>query len=107
MIKKLSIILALIVIGLTSYAKPHCQGFNNYGNKVTIVFTDDNANTQYNVTDIKLHTYGETYVATGIHCEIKDGVATVTLTFPHITQFSNPRVTLRINGQKTHFKVCQ
>lgn len=25
------------VIGLTANAKPHCQGFNNYNGKVTIV----------------------------------------------------------------------
>lgn len=26
---------------VTAYAKTHCQGFNNYDDKVTIVFTDD------------------------------------------------------------------
>lgn len=35
----ISFILSL-VCGM-AYAKPHCQGFNNYDNKVTIVFTDD------------------------------------------------------------------
>lgn len=28
---------------VTAYAKPHGQGFNNYDDKVTIVFTDDGA----------------------------------------------------------------
>ena len=28
---------------VTAYAKPHGQGFNNYDDKVTIVFTDDDA----------------------------------------------------------------
>ena len=37
----ISFILSL-VCGI-AYAKPHCQGFNNYDNKVSIVFTDDNA----------------------------------------------------------------
>lgn len=91
----------------TAYAKPHCQGFNNYDNKVTIVFTDDKAGSQYKVTDVKLVTYGKEYSATYVTASVKDGTATVTLTFPHITQFSNPKVTLRINGKKTKFKVCQ
>ena len=28
---------------VTAYAKPHGQGFTNYDDKVTIVFTDDDA----------------------------------------------------------------
>lgn len=92
---------------MTVYAKPQCQGFNNYDNKVTIVFIDDNAGNKYDITDVKLHTYGREYSATQIKKEIRNGEATVTLTFPHITQFSNPKVTLKINGKKTKFKVCQ
>jgi len=47
------------------------------------------------------------YPATSVEVTVKKGVATVTLTFPHVTQFSNPQVTLRINGKKSKFKVCQ
>lgn len=100
-----SLILTL-VCGI-AYAKPHCQGFNNYDNKTTIVFTDDKAGSRYEVTDVKLITYGKEYSATAVNATVKDGTATVTLTFPHITQFSNPKVTLRINGKKTRFKVFQ
>ncbi len=32
------IFLISLVASLTVYAKPKCQGFNNYDNKVTIVF---------------------------------------------------------------------
>ena len=39
--KNLIIFLILAAINVAAYAKPHCQGFNNYDNKVTIVFTDD------------------------------------------------------------------
>lgn len=88
-------------------AKPHCQGFNNYDNKVTIVFTDDKAGGRYEVTDVKLVTYGKEYSATSVTASVKDGIVMVILTFPHITQFSNPKVILRINGKKTRFKVCQ
>lgn len=101
----ISFILSL-VCGM-AYAKPHCQGFNNYDNKVTIVFTDDKASSRYEVTDVKLITYGKEYSATSVTVSVKDSTATVMLTFPHITQFSNPKVTLRINGKKTRFKVCQ
>lgn len=101
-------ILALL-FSLAVDAKPQCQGFNNYNDKVTIVFTDDNAGEQYTVTDVKLIPIwrGQEYQATSVKATVKDGVATVTLVFPHITQFSNPKVTLRINGKKKNFKVCQ
>lgn len=94
---------------LIAFAKPKCQGFNNYDNKVTIVFTDEKAREQYNVSDVKLiPSWGsKEYQATTIKTTMKDGVATVTLIFPHITRFSNPKVSLRINGKKVKFKVCQ
>ena len=47
-----------LVCGI-AYAKPHCQGFNNNDNKTTIVFTDDKAGSRYEVTDVKLVTYGK------------------------------------------------
>lgn len=88
-------------------AKPHCQGFNNYDNKVTVVFTDDKVGSRYEVTDVKLVTYGKENSPTSVTAAVKNGTAMVTLIFPHITQFSNPKVILRINGKKTKFKVCQ
>ena len=103
----ISFILSL-VCGM-AYAKQHCQGFNNYDNKVTIVFTDDKAGSQYAVSDVILipSWKGKEYKATSVSTTVENGVATVTLEFPHITQFSNPKVTLRINGKKSTFKVCQ
>lgn len=101
--------LILIAISMATNAKPQCQGFNNYDDKVTIVFTDDKAGEQYTISDVKLSSVwrGQEYQATSVKATVKDGVATVTLVFPHITQFSNPKVTLRINGKKKSFKVCQ
>ena len=103
----ISFILSL-VCGI-AYAKPHCQGFNNYDNKVTIVFTDDKAGSQYTVSDVIFvpSWKGKEYKATSVSTTVENGVATVTLEFPHITQFSNPKVILRINGKKRTFKVCQ
>lgn len=103
----ISFILSL-VCGM-AYAKPHCQGFNNYDNKVTIVFTDYKAGSQYTVSDVIFvpSWKGKEYKATSVSTTVENGVATVTLEFPHITQFSNPKVILRINGKKRTFKVCQ
>ena len=103
------ICLILPAINVAAYAKPHCQGFNNYDNKVTIVFTDDKAGNQYTVSDVILipSWKGREYKAASVRTTVENGVATVTLVFPHITQFSNPKVTLRINGKKRTFKVCQ
>lgn len=105
--KQLIISIVCVLCAIAAYAKPHCQGFNNYNDKVTIVFTDENAGKTYSVSDAKLVTYGKEYAATSVQTTVKDGVATVTLTFPYISQFSNPKVTLRINGKKAKFKVCQ
>lgn len=101
--------LILTAISMATDAKPQCQGFNNYDDKVTIVFTDDNAGEQYTVSDVKLiPTWkGKEYQATSVKASVKNGVATVILVFPHITHFSNPKVTLRINGKNSFFKVCQ
>ena len=105
--KQLIITLVCIAISLAANAKPQCRSFNNYNGKVTIVFTDDDAGKNYSVSDVKLITSGKEYAATSVQANVKNDVATVTLTFPHETRFSNPKVTLRINGKKTKFKVCQ
>lgn len=107
--KNLIFIFFMAIFSVTAVAKPKCQGFNNYGDKVKIVFTDDNVGDRYVVSDVKLipKWRGKEYQATSVKSTVKNGVATVTLVFPHITQFSNPKVTLRINGKKKTFKVCQ
>ncbi len=102
--------LILVIIGAVSaYAKPHCQSFNNTDNKVTIVFSDEKAGDKYSVSDVKLipRWQGKEYKANSVNVSICNGVATVTLTFDHMTKFSNPKVELKINGKKASFKVCQ
>ena len=111
--KTLIITLILASTIVVANAKPHCQGFNNYDDKVTIVFTDDQAGINYSVTDVRLipscigSWRGKEYKATSVDVSVNKGVATVTLTFDHLTQFSNPKVELKINGKKASFKVCQ
>lgn len=111
--RKFLLIMVFAMISIASYAKPHCQSFNNYDNKVTIIFTDDKVGDKYAVTDVRLIPLwmgpwiGKEYKATSVSVSVNEGVATVTLTFDHLTQFSNPRVELKINGKKTTFKVCQ
>lgn len=107
--KYLIIIMLGLLCGLSTIAKPHCQSFNNHDNKVTIVFTDDRVGHTYHVTDVKLipSWNGKEYKATSVSVSVNNGRATVTLTFDYLTQFSNPKVELRINGKKTKFKVCQ
>ncbi|MDE6010457.1 MAG: hypothetical protein K2F87_03285 [Muribaculaceae bacterium] len=107
--KYLIILFLSTVLSVSVCAKPRCQGFNNYDNKVTVIFTDDKAGNEYKVSDVKLipSWKGKNYKATSVNVSVKNGVATVTLTFDHLTQFSNPKVELKINGKKTSFKVCQ
>lgn len=109
LMKTLIAIFFMAIMALATNAKPYYQSFSNYDDKVTIVFTDDKAGNQYTVSDVKLiPTWRrQEYQATSVKATVNNGVATATLIFPHITQFYNPKVTLRINEKKTKFKVCQ
>lgn len=106
--RKMILTIAFAIASTIAYAKPHCQSFNNYDDKVTIIFMDDEAGDKYTVTDVKLipSKNGKESKATSVSVSINNGVAIGTLTFEHLTQFSNPKVELEINGQKTKFKVC-
>ncbi|MDE5785118.1 MAG: hypothetical protein K2H98_01160 [Duncaniella sp.] len=104
--RNLFLLIACLLTWATAYAKPQCRSFNNYDNKVTIVFTDDKPGKRYSISDVRLVTLGREYKATSVQALIKDGVAEVTVTFPHLTKFSNPKVKLRVNGKKTRFNVC-
>ena len=106
--RKILILMAFAIASISAYAKPHCQSFNNYDGKVTIIFADESVDKTYNVSDVKLipSRNGKEYNATSVSVSVNTGVATVTLTFEHLTQFSNPKVELKINGKTTTFKVC-
>ena len=107
--RKILIIMAFAIASISAYAKPHCQSFNNYDDKVTIIFADESTDNTYNVSDVKLipSWKGKEYKATSVSVSVNNGVATVTLTFDHLTKFSSPKVELKINGKKASFKVCQ
>ena len=100
--------MAFAIASISAYAKAHCQSFNNYDDKVTIIFADESADNTYNVSDVKLipSRNGKECNATSVSVSVNNGVATVTLTFDHLTQFSDPKVELKINGKTTTFKVC-
>lgn len=100
------LIMLLSLSGIEISAKPHCEGFNNYNDKVTIVFSDSDVKFPYIVTDAVIKTYGKEYKATSIRITMKDGIAYVKLEFPYISRFSNPKVSVSINGRKSTFKVC-
>ncbi len=94
--------MVLAIAGLAANAAPHCCYFNNDDNKVTIVFTDEDADGEYIVSDVKLFPIeGEQgYDVNSVDTNVTDGVAKVTLTFQHLTKFSNPVVELTVNGKK-------
>lgn len=100
-------IICTMIVVVTMNAKPRCQGFNNYNDKVTIVLSDDKAGDKYTVSEAVLSTCGKRYGAISVKTELHDGTATLTLTFPHITHFSNPKIALCLNGKKIKVKVCQ
>lgn len=105
--RKIIIAIVLTVAGLVANAAPHCCHFNNEGDKVTVIFTDEDAVGEYTISDVLLFPIegGKGYEANSVDTKVSDGVAKVTLTFQHLTKFSNPVVKLSINGKKGEFKV--
>lgn len=97
------------IAGLVANAAPNCCHFNNEGDKVTIIFTDEDAVGEYIISDVLLYPIegGEGYEVNSVDTKVTDGVAKVTLTFQHLTKFSNPVVKLSINGKEAEFKVAK
>ncbi len=91
-------VIFLTVIGLTVNAKPRCQGFNNYDNKVTIVFTDNQAKDKYTVSDVKLipSSWSEKeYPATSVVVTVKGWPLSHLFTqFPHVKQIQTMKMYL-------------
>lgn len=107
--RKFIIAIVIAIAGLAANAAPHCCYFDNDDNKVTIVFTDEDADGEYIVSDVMLFPVeGEKgYEVNSVDTNVTDGMAKVTLTFQHLTKFSNPVVELTINGKKADFKVAK
>ena len=107
--RKFVVAIVLAIACLAVDAAPYCCYFNNDENKVTIVFTDNDASGEYIVSGVTLFPVeGEKgYEANSVNTNVTDGVAKVILTFQHLTKFSNPVVELTINGKKANFKVAK
>ncbi|MBD5356671.1 MAG: hypothetical protein HDR88_06665 [Bacteroides sp.] len=107
--RKYLMAIVFAIVSMAAYAKPHCHHFNNHDNKITVIFTDKDTDGEYIVSDVKLIPIsgGKEYEVISVDTTLTDSVAKVILTFPHLTQFSDPIVELSINGKKTNFKVFQ
>lgn len=105
--KKFIVAIVLTIACVVANAAPMCCFFNSDGDKVTIIFTDDDAVGEYIVSDVMLYPIegGKGYEVNSVDTNVTDGVAKVTLSFQHLTKFSNPIVKLSINGKKAEFKV--
>lgn len=107
--RKYFVALVMALSAVIANASPHCSYFNNDENKVTIIFTDEEAAGEYIVSDVMLYPIegGKGYEVYSVDTNVTDGVAKVTLTFQHLTEFSNPTVELTINGEKAKFNVAK
>ena len=70
--RKILILMAFAIASISAYAKPHCQSFNNYDGKVTIIFADESVDKTYNVSDVKLipSRNGKEYNATSVSVSV-------------------------------------
>lgn len=76
---------------------------NNFDNKTTVVIKGKNLGNNLTVTGGTFTTMGKTYEAKSLSCNMTDGEATITVSFPFISVFDNVKMTLVINGEEIPF----
>ena len=76
---------------------------NNNGDKTTIVIKGENLGDNLTVSGGTYTDRGKTYRASSLQCEMTDGNAVITATFPFIDEFDKPEMTLTVNGKEIPF----
>lgn len=76
---------------------------NNNGDKTTIVIKGENLGDNLTVSGGTYTDRGKTYRASSLQCEMTDGNAVITATFPFLDEFDKPEMTLTVNGKEIPF----
>lgn len=79
------------------------KSLNNNDNRTTIVIQGENLGNNISVSGGTFTTMGKTHEAKSLQCDLTDGDATITATFPFISEFENSSMTLTINGKEVLF----
>lgn len=76
---------------------------NNDGNETTVVIKATGLGNNLTVSGGTFTTKGKSYRANSLKCDMADGVATITATFPLSDEYKNPGMTLTVNGEDVPF----
>lgn len=76
---------------------------NNDGKKTIVVIRGENLGSNLTVSGGTFTNNGRIYKANALNCEMSDGTATITATFPFSEKYKNPKMTLSVNGEEIPF----
>jgi len=78
---------------------------NDDGKETTIVIKGEGFGNNLTVSDSKLSTDGKTVNNKSLKCEMKNGSASISTTFPVTGKIKNPTLTLTINNEEVQFNL--
>lgn len=78
---------------------------NSDGNETTVIIRGEGLGNNITVSGGTFTNDGNTYNATSLKCDMTDGVATITAIFPFSGLYSEPTMTLMVNGKEVPFEL--
>ncbi len=75
-------------------------GLSYNGNETTVVVEGENFGNNLTISGGSFTTMGKTYPAMSLKCNMTNGKATITATFPATNEYKNTSMTLKINGKE-------
>lgn len=76
---------------------------NNDGNRTTVAISATGLGNSVTVSGGTFSNNGKTYTAKSLNCNMTDGNAVITATFPFSSKFVHPSMTLMVNGNEIPF----
>ena len=81
------------------------KNLNNNGNVTNVTVVGENLGSNLTVSGGTFTTKGKTYRASALQCNMTNGVATITATFPFTSEYENTSMTLIVNGEEVPFNL--
>ena len=75
------------------------------GSQTTVTIHGENLGDNLTISGGTFKNQGKTYYATSLYCDMTDGVATITATFPFSGDLRNPSMTIEANGEEIPFEL--
>ncbi len=78
---------------------------NNNGNETTVTIKGKGLGNNLTISGGTFTTMNKTYQAKALQCNMSDGAATITATFPFTSEYENTSMTLTVNGEVIPFEL--